>query len=52
VRAEPKMETPRQPAAEGRVIEGEEGMDVGDRVRVRLTGVNPMRGFLDFARHR
>jgi exoribonuclease-2 len=38
------------PPAEGRVVEGEEGLDVGDRVRVRLVGTNPERGFIDLAR--
>ena len=37
------------PPAEGMVVKGHEGMDVGDRVRVRLTGANPERGFIDFA---
>ncbi len=35
---------------EGRVERGAEGMDVGDRVRVRLIGTDPRRGFIDFAR--
>ena len=38
------------PPAEGRVVQGEQGMDVGDRVRVRLVSVQPERGFIDFAR--
>jgi exoribonuclease-2 len=38
------------PPAEGRVMRGEEGMDVGDRVRVRLLGTNPRLGFIDFGR--
>jgi exoribonuclease-2 len=38
------------PAVEGKVILGESGMDVGDRVRVRLLSTNPDRGFIDFAR--
>lgn len=38
------------PPAEGRVVQGEHGMDVGDRVRVRLTHVDQERGFIDFAR--
>jgi exoribonuclease-2 len=38
------------PPAEGRVIKGEAGMDVGDRVHVRLIGTDPERGFIDFAR--
>jgi ribonuclease R len=36
------------PPAEGRVMHGQAGMDVGERVRVRLTGVDPARGFIDF----
>lgn len=33
---------------EGRVAQGLEGMDVGDRVRVQLLAVNVERGFIDF----
>jgi exoribonuclease-2 len=36
------------PPAEGRVLRGEEGMDVGERVRVRLTHTDAARGFIDF----
>jgi len=32
------------------VIGGHEGVDVGDRVRVELVGVNVERGFIDFRR--
>ena len=39
------------PAAEGRVVRGERGLDVGDRVRVRLVGVDVEKGFIDFAVH-
>jgi exoribonuclease-2 len=39
-----------KPPAEGRVVRGEKGMDVGDRVRVRLLSTDPERGYLDFAR--
>ncbi len=39
-----------KPPAEGRVVRGEEGMDVGDRVRVRLLSTDPERGFIDFGR--
>lgn len=39
-----------QPPAEGRVMRGEQGMDVGDRVRVRLVSTQPERGFIDFER--
>ncbi len=38
------------PPVEGRVMHGEEGMDVGDRVRVKLIGTNPRLGFIDFGR--
>jgi exoribonuclease-2 len=38
------------PPVEGRVMQGEHGMDVGDEVRVRLMHTNPERGFIDFAR--
>jgi exoribonuclease-2 len=37
------------PPAEGRVMRGEQGMDVGERVRVRLIATDPRRGFIDFA---
>ena len=36
------------PPAEGRVMRGEQGMDVGDRVHVRLIGTNIEKGFIDF----
>jgi VacB/RNase II family 3'-5' exoribonuclease len=39
-----------QPPVEGRVMRGEEGMDVGDQVRVKLLHTDPQRGFIDFAR--
>jgi VacB/RNase II family 3'-5' exoribonuclease len=38
------------PAVEGRVIHGEAGMDVGERVRVKLVGADVARGYIDFAR--
>ncbi|HTE50044.1 MAG TPA: RNB domain-containing ribonuclease [Kofleriaceae bacterium] len=37
------------PPAEGRVVSGEGGLDVGDPVRVRLLATEPLRGFIDFA---
>ena len=37
------------PPAEGMVVKGQHGMDVGDRVRVKLVGANAERGFIDFA---
>ena len=40
-----------EPPVEGRLMRGEQGLDVGDRIRVTLLGTNPERGFIDFARH-
>ncbi|MBP7571871.1 MAG: RNB domain-containing ribonuclease [Acidobacteria bacterium] len=37
------------PPVEGRLERGFEGVDVGDRVRVRLIGTDVERGFIDFA---
>lgn len=36
------------PHIEGRLVKGEAGLDVGDRVTVRLASVNVDRGFIDF----
>ena len=36
--------------AEGRVVRGEHGLDVGDPVRVELVHTDVERGFIDFAR--
>jgi ribonuclease R len=33
---------------EGKVVQGFEGLDVGDRIRVQLTSVNVQQGFIDF----
>ncbi|HET7498047.1 MAG TPA: RNB domain-containing ribonuclease, partial [Candidatus Eisenbacteria bacterium] len=38
------------PAVEGRVEQGQAGLDVGDRVRVKLVHTDCERGFIDFAR--
>jgi exoribonuclease-2 len=38
------------PPAEGMVVRGQEGMDVGDRVTLTLLAVDPTRGFIDFGR--
>lgn len=37
-----------RPPAEGRIVHGEHGLDVGDAIRVRLVDTEPMRGFIDF----
>jgi exoribonuclease-2 len=39
-----------RPPVEGRIMQGERGLDVGDRVRVRLLSTDPERGYIDFAR--
>ena len=38
------------PPVEGRLVRGEQGLDVGDRLRVRLLETDPQRGFIDFAK--
>src|SRR5215510_2200820 len=36
------------PPAEGMVVRHHEGFDVGDKVRVKLVGADPAKGFIDF----
>jgi VacB/RNase II family 3'-5' exoribonuclease len=38
------------PPVEGKLVRGREGLDIGDRVKVRLIDVDIERGFIDFAR--
>jgi VacB/RNase II family 3'-5' exoribonuclease len=38
------------PPVDGRVMRGERGLRVGEKVTVRLIEVDPKRGFIDFAR--
>jgi len=38
------------PPVEGKLVRGSHGLDVGDRVGVRLVSVNVERGFIDFER--
>jgi len=37
------------PHVEGKLVRGEKGLDVGDRVTVKLVSTDPERGFVDFA---
>ncbi|MFC2049464.1 hypothetical protein ACFLR2_02175 [Chlamydiota bacterium] len=37
-----------QPPVEGKVVKGFERLDVGDRVTVKLVGVDIPRGYIDF----
>jgi exoribonuclease-2 len=39
-----------QPPIEGKVVHGEEGLDIGERTRVKLVHVNIERGHIDFVR--
>jgi exoribonuclease R len=39
-----------KPPIEGRLVQGEEGADVGDAVLARLVSVDVMKGHIDFAR--
>jgi exoribonuclease-2 len=38
------------PPVEGRLVQGEHGLDVGDQIRVTLVSTDPQRGYIDFAR--
>ncbi len=38
------------PPVEGRLMHGEAGLDVGDRLHVQLLSTDPQRGFIDFGR--
>jgi VacB/RNase II family 3'-5' exoribonuclease len=37
------------PPAEGKVVRGDNGLDVGDKIKVRLLETEPEKGFIDFA---
>lgn len=38
------------PPAEGLLIHGQQGVDVGDKLQVKLISTDPQRGYIDFAR--
>ena len=38
------------PPVEGRLVRGEQSVDVGDEIEVELLSTNPKRGFIDFGR--
>ena len=38
------------PPVEGKLVAGDAGLEVGDRLRVRLQSIDPGRGFVDFVR--
>jgi VacB/RNase II family 3'-5' exoribonuclease len=37
------------PHVDGKLVQGAKGLDVGDRVKVKLISTNPAQGFIDFA---
>jgi exoribonuclease-2 len=37
-----------RPPAEGMVVRNADGLDVGDKVRVKLVGADPYKGYIDF----
>jgi exoribonuclease-2 len=39
-----------KPPVDGRIMRGERGLRVGEKIRVRLLSTDPERGFIDFAR--
>lgn len=36
------------PPADGRIVKGEQGLDVGEKIRVKLLATEPRKGFIDF----
>src|SRR5579864_7291713 len=39
-----------QPRIEGMLVQGAQGLDVGDKLRAKLVRADPQKGFIDFAR--
>jgi len=40
----------QQPHIEGLLVQGPQGLDVGDKLRVKLIRTDVQRGYIDFAR--
>jgi hypothetical protein len=38
------------PPAEGILARGQEGVDVGDQLKVKLVSTDPRKGFIDFVK--
>jgi exoribonuclease-2 len=38
------------PHVDGMLVEGHKGLDVGDRLHVKLLSTNPWKGYIDFAK--
>ena len=38
------------PPVDGRIMRGEQGLRVGEKIGVKLLDTDPQRGFIDFAR--
>ncbi len=39
-----------KPPAEGRIVKGDKGLDIGDKVKLKLIATDPERAYIDFAR--
>ena len=39
-----------KPPVDGRIMRGEQGLRVGEKISVKLLDTNPQRGFIDFGR--
>ena len=41
-----------RPPVDGRIVRGEQNVDVGEQIGVKLLSANPQNGFIDFAAER
>ncbi len=41
-----------RPPVDGRIEQGEQGLNIGQKVNVKLLSADPRSGFIDFAAHR